>query len=144
LLKRDIDTFPLICFFEGKPKKISSRKSKVLGANRNLLAFPKDYHFTIDTQNTFPQFWNCFFGIRNGSFSDELHEFGKVLNPKMTDAFYQKHLYSPVWVRKCLPKCKGQVVVWETNNIKGSSDLYGVEFPNTIHKISRITKIPSY
>jgi diphosphomevalonate decarboxylase len=37
--------------FEGK--KISSRKSKVLGANRNLLAFPKDYHFTIDTQ-TFP------------------------------------------------------------------------------------------
>jgi diphosphomevalonate decarboxylase len=40
---------------------------------------------------------------------------------------------------------KGQVVVWGNQaNIKGSSDLYGVEFPNTIHKISRITKIPSY
>jgi diphosphomevalonate decarboxylase len=30
---------------------------------------------------------------------------------------------------------KGQVVVWGNQaNIKGSSDLYGVEFPNTIHK----------
>jgi hypothetical protein len=35
--------------------------------------------------------------------SDELHEFRKVLNPEMTDAyFYQKHLCSPVWVREVL------------------------------------------
>jgi hypothetical protein len=80
-------------------KKISSRKSKVLGANRNLLAFLKTI-ILQSTQNTFPQFWNCF--IRNGS-SDELHEFRKVLNPEMTDAyFYQKHLCSPVWVREVL------------------------------------------
>jgi hypothetical protein len=45
-----------------------------------------------------------------------------------------KHLYSPVWVQ-VLAEVKGQVVVWGNQaNIKGSSDLYGVEFPNTIHK----------
>jgi hypothetical protein len=33
---------------------------------------------------------------------DEFHEFGKVLNPKMTNAyFYQKHLLA-VWVREVL------------------------------------------
>jgi diphosphomevalonate decarboxylase len=36
--------------FEGKPKEDFKPKIKVLGANRNLLAFPKDYHFTIDTK----------------------------------------------------------------------------------------------
>jgi hypothetical protein len=77
-------------------------KIKVLGANRNLAAFLK----TIILQSTHkirsPQFWNCFFSIRNGSFSDELHEFRKVLNPEMTMLILQKHLYSPVWVREVL------------------------------------------
>jgi hypothetical protein len=42
----------------------------------------------------------------------------KSTNPEMTDAyFYQKHLYSPFGFGKCLPKCKGQVVVWETKPI---------------------------
>jgi hypothetical protein len=63
-------------------KKISSRKSKVLGANRNLLAFPKDYHFTIDTQNTFPTVLELLLQHQEWRLSDELHEFGKVLNPK--------------------------------------------------------------
>jgi diphosphomevalonate decarboxylase len=45
-----------------------------------------------------------------------------------------KHLYSPVCSSACR-SVKGQVVVWGNQaNIKGSSDLYGVEFPNTIHK----------
>jgi hypothetical protein len=35
-------------------RRFQAENPKVLGANRNLLAFPKDYHFTIDTQNTFP------------------------------------------------------------------------------------------
>jgi diphosphomevalonate decarboxylase len=113
-------------------KKISSRKSKVLGANRNLLAFLKDYHFTIDTQNTFPTVLNCFFGIRNGFADDELHEFGKVLNPKMTNAYFTKSIFTRLG-SKCLPKCK------RTSGSLGKPILKEalictVEFPNTIHK----------
>jgi hypothetical protein len=81
-------------------RRFQAENPKVLGANRNLLAFLKDYHFTIDTQNTFPTVLNCFFSIRNGSFSDELHEFRKY-NPEMT-IILPKHLYSPVWVREVL------------------------------------------
>jgi diphosphomevalonate decarboxylase len=69
--KRKYRYFSFDLFFEGKPKEDFKPKSKVLGANRNLLAFLKDYHFTIDTQNTFHTVLNCF-SIRNGSFSDEL------------------------------------------------------------------------
>jgi hypothetical protein len=92
-------------FFEGKPKEDFKPKSKVLGANRNLLAFLKDYHFTIDTQNTFPTVLNCF-SIRNGSFSDELHEFEKVLNPEMTDAYFTKSIFLARLGSGCLPKRK--------------------------------------
>jgi hypothetical protein len=120
LKERQILSFDLL--LKENQKKANQ---KVLGANRNLLAFPKDYHFTIDTKYV-PT--GCFFSIRNGGFSDEFHEFRKVLNPEMTNAYFQKHLYSPVWVRECLPKCKGQVVVWGNQNIKGSSDLYGSIF----------------
>jgi hypothetical protein len=46
-------------------------------------------------------------------FSDEFHEFGKVLNPEMTNAYFTKASLLAVWVQECLPKCKGQVVVWK-------------------------------
>jgi diphosphomevalonate decarboxylase len=46
-----------------------------------------------------------------------------------------------VWVREVLAEVKGQVVVWGNQaNIKGSSDLYGVNFQIQF----KITKIPSY
>jgi diphosphomevalonate decarboxylase len=59
---------------------------------------PKDYHFTIDTQNTFPHSS----GIASSGMaaSDEFHEFRKVLNPEM-NAYFTK-ASSPVWVREVL------------------------------------------
>jgi diphosphomevalonate decarboxylase len=88
--KESTDTFSFDLFLKENQKKISNQKSKVLGANRNLLAFPKDYHFTIDTQNTFPTVQELLLQHQEWQFSDELHEFRKVLNPEMTDAILQK------------------------------------------------------
>jgi diphosphomevalonate decarboxylase len=64
----------------------------------------------------------------------------------MTEAyFYQSIFARRLGSGSACRSVKGQVVVWGNQaNIKGSSDLYGVEFPNTIHKNFRITKIPSY
>jgi diphosphomevalonate decarboxylase len=62
----------------------------------------------------------------------------------MTNAYF----YQSIFTRRlgsgsaCRKRTSGSL--GNQANIKGSSDLYGVEFPNTIHKISRITKIPSY
>jgi hypothetical protein len=122
-----------------KPKKISSRKSKVLERIENL-AFPKRLSF-YNRHTIRSQFWNCF-SIRNGSFSDELHEFRKVLNPEMTDAyFYQKHLCARLGSGTCR-SVKGQVVVWETKPILKEALIYTESnFQIQFTKISRITKI---
>jgi diphosphomevalonate decarboxylase len=42
---------------------------------------------------------------------------------------------------KCLPKCKGQVVVWGNQaNIKGSSDLYGSNFQIQFTKFQELPR----
>jgi diphosphomevalonate decarboxylase len=52
--KRNDGSFSFDLLLKGIPKKISNRKFKSFRANRNLFAVLKDYHFTIDTENTFP------------------------------------------------------------------------------------------
>jgi diphosphomevalonate decarboxylase len=48
---------------------------------------------------------------------------------------FTKSIFARPFGFEVLAGVKGQVVVWGNQaNIKGSSDLYGVEFPNTIHK----------
>jgi diphosphomevalonate decarboxylase len=52
--KESTDTFSFD-FFEGKPKEDFKPKiQKFLERIEIYLPFLKDYHFTIDTQNTFP------------------------------------------------------------------------------------------
>jgi diphosphomevalonate decarboxylase len=60
----------------------------------------------------------------------------KALNPNMTDDyFYQKASFlARLGSGSACRSIKGSVVVWgKHENIKRSSDLFGVEFPNPIH-----------
>ena len=60
----------------------------------------------------------------------------KLLNPEMTsDYFYKKASFlARLGSGSACRSVKGSVVVWGYHtNISGSSDLFGVEFPNTIH-----------
>jgi diphosphomevalonate decarboxylase len=60
----------------------------------------------------------------------------KELNPDMTeDYFYQKaSMLARLGSGSACRSVKGEVVVWGNHtNIAGSSDLFGVEFPYTIH-----------
>ena len=61
----------------------------------------------------------------------------KLLNPEMTDEyFYQKASFlARLGSGSACRSVKGKVVVWGNQaNIEGSSDLFGVEFPYTIHE----------
>ena len=61
----------------------------------------------------------------------------KALNPEMTeDYFNQKASFlARLGSGSACRSLKGEVVVWgEHKNIKGSSDLFGVEFPHKIHE----------
>ena len=102
------------------------------------MPFLKDYHFTIDTQNTFPHSSGIASSASGmAAFAMNFMSLEKVLNPEMTEEyFYQKASFlARLGSGSACRSIKGKVVAWgNQNNIKGSSDLFGVEFPYTIHQ----------
>ena len=136
--KQSQDTFSFDLLFEGKPKedfkpKIQQFFERVLV----YLPFLKDYHFTIDTQNTFPHSSGIASSASGmAALSMNLMSLEKALNPKMTDDyFYQKASFlARLGSGSACRSVKGKVVVWGNHkNIAGSSDLFGVEFPHSIN-----------
>jgi diphosphomevalonate decarboxylase len=131
--------FSFDLLFEGKPKedfkpKIQQFFERVLV----YLPFLEDYHFTIDTQNTFPHSSGIASSASGmAALAMNLMSLEKVLNPEMTeDYFYQKASFlARLGSGSACRSVKGKVVVWGNHdNIQKSSDLYGVEFPNAIHE----------
>lgn len=130
--------FSFDLLFEGKPKedfkpKIQQFFERVLV----YLPFLKDYHFTIDTQNTFPHSSGIASSASGmAALAMNLMSLEKALNPEMTeDYFYQKASFlARLGSGSACRSVKGKIVVWGNHdNIQGSSDLFGVEFSNTIH-----------
>jgi len=149
--KRDISTnnsFSFDLLFEGKPKEDFKPKiQKFLERIEIYLPFLKDYHFTINTQNTFPHSSGIASSASGmAALAMNFMSLEKVLNPEMTDEyFYQKASFlARLGSGSACRSVKGNIVVWghererigEANQHKtiGSSDLYGVEFPYTIHE----------
>jgi diphosphomevalonate decarboxylase len=137
--KENQDTFSFDLLFEGKPKEDFKPKiQKFLERIEIYLPFLKEYHFTIDTQNTFPHSSGIASSASGmAALAMNFMSLEKELNPEMTEAyFYQKaSLLARLGSGSACRSIKGQVVVWGNQaNIKGSSDLYGAEFPNVIHE----------
>ncbi|MFA9190401.1 diphosphomevalonate decarboxylase [Flavobacterium sp. FZUC8N2.13] len=131
--------FSFDLLFEGKPKEDFKPKiQKFFERIEIYLPFLKDYHFTIDTQNTFPHSSGIASSASGmAALAMNLMSLEKALNPAMTeDYFYQKaSLLARLGSGSACRSVKGQVVVWGNQaNIKGSSDLFGVEFPYPIHE----------
>jgi len=133
-----LDSFSFDLLFEGQPKEDFKPKiQKFLERIEVYLPFLKEYHFTIDTQNTFPHSSGIASSASGmAALAMNFMSLEKALNPAMTDAyFYQKaSLLARLGSGSACRSIKGQVVVWGNQaNIEGSTDLYGVEFPNEIH-----------
>ena len=132
------DDFSFDLLFEGQPKEDFKPKiQKFLERIEIYLPFLKDYHFTIDTENTFPHSSGIASSASGmAALAMNLMSLEKALNPGMTkEYFYQKaSLLARLGSGSACRSVKGQVVVWGNHtNISGSSDLFGVEFPNAIH-----------
>ncbi len=137
--KENQDTFSFDLLFEGKPKEDFKPKiKKFLERIETYLPFLKDYHFTIDTENTFPHSSGIASSASGmAALAMNLMRLEKALNPEMTqDYFCQKASFlARLGSGSACRSIRGQVVVWGTHkNIVGSSDLFGVEFPYTIHE----------
>ena len=136
--KENNGNFSFDLLFEGKPKEDFKPKiEKFLERIELYLPFLKNYHFTIDTQNTFPHSSGVASSASGmAALAMNFMSLEKAMHPEMTDDYlYQKASFlARLGSGSACRSVKGSVVVWGNhNNTKGSSDLFGVEFPNTIH-----------
>jgi diphosphomevalonate decarboxylase len=136
--KINTGNFSFDLLFEGKPKEDFKPKiQKFLERIEIYMPFLKDYHFTIDTENTFPHSSGIASSASGmAALAMNLMSLEKALNPEMTEEyFYQKaSLLARLGSGSACRSIKGSVVVWGNQaNIKGSSDLFGVEYPYAIH-----------
>jgi diphosphomevalonate decarboxylase len=136
--KINTGNFSFDLLFEGKPKEDFKPKiQKFLERIEIYMPFLKDYHFTIDTENTFPHSSGIASSASGmAALAMNLMSLEKALNPEMTEEyFYQKaSLLARLGSGSACRSVKGSVVVWGNQaNIKGSSDLFGVEYPYAIH-----------
>lgn len=137
--KKTTENFSFDLLFEGKPKEDFKAKIKKFFERISIyLPFLKDYHFTIDTENTFPHSSGIASSASGMSaLAMNLMSLEKELNKEMTDDyFFQKASFlARLGSGSACRSVKGSVVVWGNHaEIDGSSDLFGVEFPNQIHE----------
>ncbi|WP_293891657.1 diphosphomevalonate decarboxylase [Flavobacterium sp.] len=136
--KKTDNKFTFDLFFEGKPKE--EFKPKILKFFERIeiyCPYLKDYHFTIDTENTFPHSSGIASSASGmAALSMNIMSLEKALNPNMTEEyFYQKASFlARLGSGSACRSVKGNVIVWgKHTEFNGSSDLFGVEFPSNIH-----------
>ncbi|RAR50341.1 diphosphomevalonate/mevalonate 3,5-bisphosphate decarboxylase family protein [Flavobacterium lacus] len=127
------DNFSFDLLFEGKPKEAFRPKiQKFLERVEVYLPFLKDYHFTIDTQNTFPHSSGIASSASGmAALAVNFMSLEKELNPEMTkDYFNQKASFlARLGSGSACRSIKGEVVIWGNHQqTENSSDLFGIEF----------------
>ena len=140
--KSNDGNFSFDLLFEGKPKEEFKPKIlKFLERVEVYLPFLKDYHFTIDTQNTFPHSSGIASSASGmAALAVNFMSIEKLLSrnfgTEMTDEYFNKKasFLARLGSGSACRSIKGNIVVWGNHkNISESSDLFGVEFKNKIH-----------
>lgn len=127
--------FSFDLLFEGEPKPSFRPKIQAFFERiEKYLPFLKEYHFAIDTQNTFPHSSGIASSASGmAALSVCLMSFEKAINPEMTeDYFWQKASFlARLGSGSACRSLKGNAVVWGGHiDFRESSDLYGVAFEN--------------
>jgi diphosphomevalonate decarboxylase len=130
--------FSFDLLFEGKPKEDFKPKiQKFFERIEQFCPFLKEYHFKIDTQNTFPHSSGIASSASGmAALAMNIMSLEKAINPSISDDyFYAKASFlARLGSGSACRSIKGEVVVWGNHaEIKGSSDLFGVEF-SAIHQ----------
>jgi diphosphomevalonate decarboxylase len=132
------DDFSFDLLFEGKPKE--DFNPKILTFFKRIFPYCpylKQYHFTIDTQNTFPHSSGIASSASGmAALSMNIMSLEKDLDPTISNEyFYQKASFlARLGSGSACRSVKGEVVVWGGHtDISGSSNLFGVPFPYQIH-----------
>lgn len=136
--KENGNKFSFDLLFDGKPKEDFKPKiQKFLESIEKYCPYLKDYHFVIDTENTFPHSSGIASSASGmAALSMNIMSLEQLLNPKITqEYFFQKASFlARLGSGSACRSVKGNVVVWgKHDEILDSSDLFGIEFPLNIH-----------
>ncbi|WP_300566270.1 diphosphomevalonate decarboxylase [Flavobacterium sp.] len=131
-------SFSFDLLFEGQPKEDFKPKiQKFFERIFEYCPYLKDFHFTIDTQNTFPHSSGIASSASGmAALAMNVMSLERVLNPSISEEqFNQKASFlARLGSGSACRSVKGSVVVWGNHaEIVGSSDLFGVEF-SSIHE----------
>ncbi len=139
-IKKDtIIDFSFGLLFEGKPKEDFKPKiQKFFERIFEYCSYLKEYHFTIDTQNTFPHSSGIASSASGmAALAMTIMSLEKALNPSISEEYFYKKasFLARLGSGSACRSIKGQVVVWgKHSEITVASDLFGVEFPSPIHQ----------
>ena len=136
--KEDISNFSFDLLFEGKSKEDFKPKiQKFFERIEIYCSYLKNYHFTIDTQNTFPHSSGIASSASGmAALAMNIMSLEKELNPVMTDNFFHQKasFLARLGSGSACRSVKGNIVVWGNHKeIIGSSDLFGAEFSSEVH-----------
>jgi len=131
--KADKNGFSFDLLFDGQPKESFRPKiEKFFERIANYLPFLKQYHFTIDTKNTFPHSSGIASSASGmAALAVNLMSLERQLNPDMSDAyFYQKASFlARLGSGSACRSIKGSTVIWGNHkDTPGSTDLFGIPF----------------
>lgn len=134
--------FSFDLFFDGQPKETFKPKIvKFFERVESYLPFLSDYHFTIDTRNTFPHSSGIASSASGmAALALNLMSVERLLDPEMTqEHFWQKASFLARLASGSAGRSiKGDLVVWGAHDqIPGSSNLYGIAFPFQTHDVFR-------
>ncbi|MDO6760943.1 diphosphomevalonate decarboxylase [Tamlana sp. 2_MG-2023] len=149
--KTDKEKFSFDVFLDGEKKdgfkpKIETFFKRV----ETYLPFLKEYHFKIETSNTFPHSSGiassasgmsalalCLMSVEKELLNGQVIS-SAVDKPQEDDAYFiQKASFlARLGSGSACRSLEGDLVVWGKNDfIEGSSDLFGVKFPHQVHDV---------
>ena len=132
-VNRNPNDFSFDLLFEGKPKE--DFKPKILKFFQRIESFCpylKEYHFIIDTENTFPHSSGIASSASGmAALAINIMSLEKALHPEMTmDYFYKKASFlARLGSGSACRSINGKVVIWGNHQkTPEASDFFGVEF----------------
>lgn len=139
-LETPSDDFSFELFFEGKQK--DDFKPKIQTFFKRVLAyipFLKEYHFVIETSNSFPHSS----GIASSASGMSalalcLMSIEKELNPEISETYFNQKasFLARLGSGSASRSIEGDLIVWGAHeNTIGSSDLYAIKYPYKVHDI---------
>jgi len=137
-LEKRVESFSFEVFLDGQKKPDFEPKiEQFFERIERYLPFLKDFHFKIETSNSFPHSS----GIASSASGMSalalcLVSIEKQLHPKQSDVFFNQKasFLARLGSGSACRSIEGDLVVWgEHPDIEGSSDLFGIKYPYDVH-----------